>query len=197
MLRKSVKRPWPWLFNFANAETNRSRSPVVSELAFLRMRTINFTVPTRVVEPSGNGGSICSLARASMLTSPGFVLACPNLPATKNFTLVPSLGTSKASVDENTPVVPLRNTRVPPPAAETLESPTLMVGVNTPAGLITRMRHGDGVQPTNRASALVLLLICNSTFIRSCLLEGCLEKTVIRGLKNNPATDDATLRSVK
>jgi hypothetical protein len=64
---------------------------------------------------------------------------------------------------ENAPVMPALNTTVPPLADETPEIFTLTVGVLTPAGLLTRIRHGDGDHERNRASAAVLLLICSST----------------------------------
>ena len=60
---------------------------------------------------------------------------------------------------------PLLNSTAPPLAADTPLIFTLTVGVSTPEGLVTRMRHGDGDHERNPASGAVLLLICNSTFI--------------------------------
>ena len=148
--RKSVNRPSPWLFNLANAETKRSRSPVVRPLASLRMRTITGTEPTSVVA-----------TRASILTSPSLTLGC--FPAAKNGTVVPSTGMVSVTLLENAPVVPALNTTAPPLADEAPEIFTLTVGVLTPEGLVTRIRHGDGDHERNRASAAVLLLICSST----------------------------------
>ena len=53
----------------------------------------------------------------------------------------------------------------PPPAAEMDENVTAIVGGVPPAGFVTRIRHGAGVQPINLAAGLALLLISNSTFI--------------------------------
>src|SRR6516164_6789981 len=157
MLRKSAKRPSPWLLSFAKAATKRSRSPVVRSFASFRMRTMTGTEPTSVVP-----------TRASILMSPSLTLACPNLPAAKNETDVPSTGTVSVTVLENAPVVPLLNTTEPPLAADTPAIFTLTVGVLAPEGLVTRIRHGDGDHVRNRASGAVLLLICSSTSIDTC-----------------------------
>ena len=103
--------------------------------------------------------------RASILTSPSLVLGWPNLPAVKNETLVPFTGSVSVSVGANAPVVPLRNPTEPPFAADVLESLTDAFGPAAPAGLVTRIRHGDGAHETNCALGFVLLLICSSTFI--------------------------------
>jgi hypothetical protein len=92
-------------------------------------------------------------------------LGRPNLPATKNWTEPPPAGTDSVRLVENDPVVPLRNTIAPPPAADLPVRTTLTEGVRMPDGLVTRIRHGEGAHATKRAPALVLLLICNSTFI--------------------------------
>jgi hypothetical protein len=68
---------------------------------------------------------------------------------------------------ENAPVVFLRNTTAPPAAAELPAIRTLTLGEVAPDGLVMRMRHGEGAHETNRAVGLMLLLICNSTFIVS------------------------------
>src|SRR4029434_6274809 len=109
---------------------NRSRSPVVSVLAFFRMRTMIATEATRVVP-----------LRASIVTSPLLTLGCPNLPATKNGTEAPLVGTCSVRLLENAPVVPLRK-RIAPPPADVAVIPMLTVGVETPDGLVTRIRHG-------------------------------------------------------
>src|SRR5262249_23344693 len=140
------------------AAMKRSRSPFVRLLAFLRMRTMTGTEPTSVVP-----------TRASILTSPLSVLGCPNFPAVKNGTVVPLVGTVSVRVLANVPVVPLRNPTAPPFAADTPAILTLTVGVLVPAGLDTRIRHGDGDHVTNRASGAMLLLICSSTFISNAL----------------------------
>src|SRR5262245_27288938 len=136
----------------------RSRSCVVRLTAFLGTRTITGVDPTTAPP-----------LRASTVISPGLVLACPNFPATKKDTDAPPVGTLRSSVSEKVPVVPLRKCTAPPPGAATMESVTDTVGAVVPAGLLTRMRHGAGVQPTNRAAALALLLICNSTSIATLL----------------------------
>ena len=100
MSRKSAKRPAPWLLSCANAATKRSRSPGVSVLAFFRMRTITWTEPTSVVP-----------VRASILTSPLLTLGRPNLPATKNGTEAPVIGTGTVRLLENAPVVLSAGTR--------------------------------------------------------------------------------------
>src|SRR5215510_2972313 len=140
------------------------------------MRTITLTRPTK----AGGDAERGTLARASIVTSPTFVLGCPNLPARKNGTVTPFVGTCRERVDENAPVVPLRNTTAPPPLAETLERPTLTGVATIPDGLVTRIRQGDGAQPTNRASAPVLLLICNSTFIVHASLGSGLKRLLSR-----------------
>src|SRR5262245_28127120 len=139
---------------------NRSRSPFVSLLAFLRMRTISSADPTSVFP-----------TRASILTSPLLVLGWPNLPAVKNGTVVPLVGTVIVRVLANAPVVPLRNPTAPPFAADTPAIFTLTVGALVPEGLLTRIRHGDGDHVTNRASGAVLLLVCSSTSIIHALLK--------------------------
>src|SRR5262249_17734667 len=133
---------------------NRSRSPFVSLLAFLRMRTISSADPTSVFP-----------TRASILTSPLLVLGWPNLPAVKNGTVVPLVGTVIVRVLANAPVMPLRNPTAPPFAADTPAIFTLTVGALVPEGLVTRIRHGDGDHVTNSASGVMLLLICSSTSI--------------------------------
>src|SRR6266576_256346 len=131
MSRKSAKRPAPWLLSCANAATKRSRSPGVSVLAFFRILTISLTPPTNVVP-----------LRASILTSPLFTLA--RLPAAKNETDAPVIGTGSVRLLEKAPVVPRRNTTAPPPAADTLVICTFVVGEVAPDGSVTRIRHGDG-----------------------------------------------------
>jgi hypothetical protein len=118
------------------------------------MRTMTLAAPTMVLP-----------TRASILTSPSLVLGWPNLPAVKNETLVPFTGSVSVSVGANAPVVPLRNPTEPPFAADVLESLTDAFGPAAPAGLVTRIRHGDGAHETNCALGFVLLLICSSTFI--------------------------------
>src|SRR4029079_2341605 len=103
--------------------------------------------------------------RASIVTSPLFTLGFPKRPATKNGTVLPFMGTVSVTLFENAPVVPLRKTTSPPPATDLPVICTLTVGVVAPAGLVTRMRQGDGAHDTKRAFGLGLLLICNSTFI--------------------------------
>ena len=131
---------------------------------------MHLTLPTSVVGVAAGG--IC--ARASIVTSFRARLGRPNLPATKNRTVVPASGTNKSSVSVKAPVVPLRNTTAPPLAADTDLSRTLTriggkgrggTGKGKPAGFVTRIRQGDGAQPTNPAFALLLSLICNSTFM--------------------------------
>jgi hypothetical protein len=78
---------------------------------------------------------------------------------------VPFFGTARAILLEKAPVVPVRKTTTPPVVVDTPEIFTLTVGGRMPVGSVTRIRQGDGAHPTNRALALVLLLICNSTFI--------------------------------
>jgi hypothetical protein len=87
------------------------------------------------------------------------------LPAAKNGTDVPLTGTVSVTLLENAPVVPLLNATAPPLATEIPVILTLTVGVLAPEGLLTRIRHGDGDHEMNRASGVMLLLICNSTFI--------------------------------
>src|ERR1700730_504208 len=140
MSRKSVKRPAPWLLSCANADTKRSRSPGVSVLAFFRIRTITLTEPTNVAP-----------LRASILTSPLLTLGRPNLPATKNGTEAPAIGTGSVRLLQKASLVPLRNTTAPPPAADVLVICTFVVGEVAPDGSVTRIRHGDGVHETNRA----------------------------------------------
>src|ERR1700716_2729203 len=154
MLRKSAKRPRPWLLSCAKADTKRLRSAVESALAFFRTRTIAATEPTRAAP-----------LRAWIVTSPLPALGFPNLPAAKNGTVVPLVGTGRVTLLENTTVVPLRNTTTPPPAADTAVIFRLTVGDGAPAGLVTRVRQGDGAQGTKRAVGLALLLICSSTSI--------------------------------
>ena len=84
----------------------------------------------------------------------------------KNGTESPDVGTLSASVFEKRPVVPFRNTTAALlDAADVNESFIGTKGVSAPAGSVTRIRQGDGAHDTKRARALVLLLICNSTFI--------------------------------
>jgi hypothetical protein len=92
-------------------------------------------------------------------------LGRPNLPATKNGTEAPFLGTGSVRLFENAPVVPARKTTTPPVADDTPVRFTLTLGETMPDGSVTRIRHGDGAHETNAAPGLVLLLICNSTFI--------------------------------
>src|SRR5882762_2775420 len=132
----------------------RSRSAGVSVLAFFRIRTITATEPTNVVP-----------LRASIFTSALLTLGRPNLPATKNGTEAPVIGTGSVRLLEKAPVAPLRNTTAPPPAVDAPVSCTFVVGEVAPDGSVTRIRHGDGAHETNRALRLALLLICNSTFI--------------------------------
>ena len=75
------------------------------------------------------------------------------------------MGTDSVRLLENAPVVPLRNTTAPAVAADIPVIVRLTVAVVTPAGLVTRILHGDGAHETKRAPASTLLLICNSTFI--------------------------------
>jgi hypothetical protein len=75
------------------------------------------------------------------------------------------MGTFNEMLVEKAPVVPLRNRTTPPPATDLPVMTTLTVGVVAPDGLVMRILHGDGAHVTKRALALVLLLICNSTFI--------------------------------
>src|SRR5258708_137324 len=118
------------------------------------MRTITGTEPSSVAS-----------TRASIFTSPLLTLGCPNLPAAKNGTDVPSTGTVSVTLLENAPVVPVLNTTTPPLAADVAVIFMSTVGVLAPEGSVTRMRHGEGDQERNCASGAVLLLICNSTFI--------------------------------
>ena len=62
-------------------------------------------------------------------------------------------------------MAPLRNITTPPVAVDRLLRVIFTVGVSAPLGFVTRILHGEGAQPTNRALAFVLLLICSSTFI--------------------------------
>src|SRR5688500_3266892 len=155
MSRKSMKRPMPWLLSCAKAATTRSRSPGVRLFALLRMRTIRVVEPTRVFP-----------RRASILTSPLFVLGRPNLPATKKGTDAPFVGTFKARLGVKAPIFPRRNTTDPAVAADTLVSRRLTVGVVTPDGFVTRIRQGEGAHVTKRASAFELLFICISMSMR-------------------------------
>src|SRR5262249_4383586 len=132
----------------------RSRSATVNVLAFFRIRTITRIEPTSVVP-----------ARASSVTSPLLLLGRPNLPATKNGTDVPLLGTGRVTALENAPVVSLRNTISPPPDAGLPVIRTLRVGEVAPEGLVIRIRHGQGAHGRTLAVGLVLLLIWNSTSI--------------------------------
>ena len=68
----------------------------------------------------------------SIVTSPLLTLGCPNFPATKNGTDVPLIGTGSVTLLENAPVVPLRNTTAPPPAADTPVTFKLTVGAGAP-----------------------------------------------------------------
>src|SRR5947209_2191400 len=125
----------------------RSRSASESLLAFLRTRTISGTEPARAVP-----------IRASSETSPFFALGWPNFPAVKKETEDPLVGTVKVSALAKAPVVPARNTMAPPPGADLPESFRLTVGPGAPAGLVTRIRQGDGAQDTNRVLGFRLLL---------------------------------------
>src|SRR5262245_41983463 len=154
MLRKSAKRPRPWLLSWANAATKRSRPTVVRVLAFLRMRTITGRDPTSVAP-----------TRASILTSPLATLGRPNRPAAKKGTDVPLAGTDTVRLLANAPVAPRRNTSSPPLLADTLATRTLTVGPVAPDGLVTRIRQGEGAQVRKRASTAALLLTCSSTSI--------------------------------
>jgi hypothetical protein len=98
-----------------------------------------------------------------MVTSPLLTLGRPNLPATKKFTEAPLVGTGKVRLSENAPVVLARNTTAPPLAVDLPVIFTLTVGDVAPAGLVTRILHGDGAHETKRALGSMLLLICNST----------------------------------
>src|SRR5258705_13569211 len=117
MLGKSGNRPGPWLLSWAKADTKGFRSTAVSALAFFRIRTIAATEPTRAAP-----------LRAWIVTSPLLTLGFPNLPAAKNGTVVPLVGTGRVTLLENGPVVPLRNTTTPPPAADTPVIFSLTVG---------------------------------------------------------------------
>jgi hypothetical protein len=98
--------------------------------------------------------------------SPLFVLGEPNFPAMKNGTEVPEVGTLSESVFEKRPDVPFRKTTAALlDAAGVKESLIGTKGVSAPVGSVTRIRQGEGVHDTKRARVLVLLLICNSTFI--------------------------------
>src|SRR5688572_6907868 len=110
------------------------------------MRTMQAVEPTTVFP-----------ARASILTSLLLLLAA--VPAVKNETLAPFVGTVRVSVLAKAPEAPVRNPTAPPPAADTLESLMPTAGGMAPAELVMRIRHGDGAHVTNRAAALVLLLI--------------------------------------
>jgi hypothetical protein len=92
-------------------------------------------------------------------------LGRPKLPARKNGTEAPFLGTGSVRLLENAPEVPARKATSPPVAVDTPVIFTLTVGVTMPVVSVTRIRHGDGAHETNPALGLVLLLICNSTFI--------------------------------
>src|SRR5882724_3532086 len=126
----------------------RSRSAVVNLVAFFRMRTISGTEPTIAVPTF-----------ASSFTSPLLTLALPNLPATKNATDDPFVGTCNVTLGEKAPVVLLRSMIAPPPAVDSPVSWTVTVGPAAPVGFVTRTRHGDGAHVMNRAFALTLLLI--------------------------------------
>ena len=105
-------------------------------------------------------------ARASILTSPLLTLGRPNLPATKNGTEVPLIGTGTCqTVGERSRCAAAEHDRAShsPPMLPVIC--TLTVGEVAPDGLVTRIRHGDGAHETNRALGFTLLLICNSTFI--------------------------------
>jgi hypothetical protein len=109
-----------------------------------------------------------------MRTSPLFTLGRPNLPATKNGTEAPVMGTGSVRLFENAPVVPLRKTTAPPVVVDLPVMMRLTVGEVAPAGLVTRTRHGEGAHVTKRAEGLTLLFICNSTFIVMPSLGECL-----------------------
>jgi hypothetical protein len=100
-----------------------------------------------------------------MVTSPLLTLGRPNLPATKKETETPVTGTGKVRLLVKDPVVFLRNTTAPPSASDLPVILTLTIDEVAPAGLVTRIRQGDGAHEMNRALGFVLLLICNSTFI--------------------------------
>src|SRR6266481_280865 len=154
MSRKSVNRPAPWLLSCAKAAIKRSRSAGVKLLAFLRTRTMIGTEPTTVLP--------CD---AWMVTSPLLTLGRPNLPATKNGTAAPLVGSARVSELANAPVVPLRNTTAPPPAADLPVTCTFTLGPAAPEALVTRIWQGDGNHDTNRDRGSALLLILSSTTI--------------------------------
>ena len=106
-------------------------------------------------------------ARASIVTSPLLVLGRPNRPATRNGTEVPFTGTGTVIELAKAPVAPRRKTTAPALAAEALVIRTLTVEPVAPAGLVIRMRHGEGAQVRKRAAGLALLLICSSTSMAS------------------------------
>ena len=154
MSRKSTNRPTPWLLSCASAESRRSRSPAVNRVASFRILTITVTEPIGVLPTT-----------ASSRTSPLFVLGRPNLPATRNGTETPVIGTDTVRLLENAPEVPLWNTTAPPPGAELPLIWTLTMLEGAPVGFVIRIRQGEGAQVTNRAAPFALLLTWNSAVI--------------------------------
>src|SRR5262245_19681080 len=100
----------------------------------------------------------------SIEMSRSLALGCPNLPAVKKVTDVPLVGTLRVREFERAPVVPVRNTTAPPPAADLPEMVRLTEGPVVPEGSVIRTRHGDGAQDRYLALALELLFTCKSTF---------------------------------
>jgi hypothetical protein len=92
------------------------------------------------------------------------LLGLPNLPAAKNGTVVPLLGTAKVTVFEKGPAAVLLKTTAPAFAAELAVTLTLTTGA-APVGSETRIRQVDGAHVRNLASLLALLLISNATIM--------------------------------
>jgi hypothetical protein len=93
-------------------------------------------------------------------------LGFPNFPAAKNATEWPLVGTLNVRLLENEPVAPARNTTTPPAAVDFPAMATLMLGAVVPAGVVTRILHGEGAHVRKRALGSTLLLICNSISMR-------------------------------
>ena len=86
--------------------------------------------------------------RASIFTSPLLTLGRPNLPATKNGTEVPLIGTGSVRLLENVPVGPPRKTTAPPLAADTPVIPTLTLAWWRQPGWLRE--SGTGRAPSRR-----------------------------------------------
>ena len=86
--------------------------------------------------------------RASMVTSLSLRLGDPNRPAVKKGTDVPLVGTCNRIELANASEGFSRNSTRPPPATEVALRRKFTTCAGTPAGLVTRMRHGAGAHAT-------------------------------------------------